>query len=190
MSGVRSRVDSCTEFRHVQPLFHSGSSWSTNSSVAASAVKSRCSEEEKESFRLHRKTEPEIRRGPDDRASRVWYLWTIEQEATQMSTTETSRRAETTSEHATGNGSMRRVTRLRDFRLLLGGATTSLLGDQFALIATPWLALQLTGDPLALGLVLALEGLPRAGFMLVGGAVTDRFAARRVMIVADITRVC
>ncbi len=105
-----------------------------------------------------------------------------------MSTTETSRRAETTSEHATGNGSMRRVTRLRDFRLLLGGATTSLLGDQFALIATPWLALQLTGDPLALGLVLALEGLPRAGFMLVGGAVTDRFAARRVMIVADITR--
>ncbi len=73
-------------------------------------------------------------------------------------------------------------------RLLLGGATTSLLGDQFALIATPWLALQLTGDPLALGLVLALGGLPRAGFMLVGGAVTDRFAARRVMIVADITR--
>jgi hypothetical protein len=58
---------------------------------------------------------------------------------------------------------MLRVLSLRDFRLLFSGATTSLLGDQFALIATPWLVLQLTGDPLALGIVLALEGLPRAG---------------------------
>ena len=51
---------------------------------------------------------------------------------------------------------MKRVLALRDFRLLFAGATTSLLGDQFALIATPWLVLQLTGDPLALGIVLAL----------------------------------
>ncbi len=77
---------------------------------------------------------------------------------------------------------------MRDFRLLVAGASTSLLGDQFALIATPWLALQLSNDPLALGIVLALEGLPRAAFMLVGGAVTDRFAPRRVMVVADIAR--
>ena len=83
---------------------------------------------------------------------------------------------------------MRRVMTLRDFRLLLAGASTSLLGDQFALIATPWLALQLTNDPLALGIVLAFEGLPRAVFMLVGGAVTDRFAPRRVMVAADIAR--
>lgn len=41
-----------------------------------------------------------------------------------------------------------RVLSLRDFRLLFGGATTSLLGDQFAFIAIPWLVLQLTGDPL------------------------------------------
>lgn len=85
-------------------------------------------------------------------------------------------------------GSMRRVMTLRDFRLLLVGTSTSLLGDQFALIAIPWLALQLTNDPLVLGIVLALEGLPRAAFMLAGGAVTDRFAPRRVMIVADVTR--
>ncbi len=83
---------------------------------------------------------------------------------------------------------MRRVMTLRDFRLLLTGASTSLLGDQFALIATPWLVLQLSNDPLALGIVLALEGLPRAAFMLVGGAVTDRFAPRHVMVVADVTR--
>ena len=58
------------------------------------------------------------------------------------------------------SASMRRVLALRDFRLLLAGASTSLLGDQFALIATPWLVLQLSNDPLALGIVLALEGLP------------------------------
>jgi len=87
-----------------------------------------------------------------------------------------------------GGGPIRRVTSLRDFRLLFTGTATSLLGDQFALIATPWLVLQLTGDPLALGIVLALEGIPRAAFMLIGGAITDRFAPRRVMLASDIVR--
>jgi MFS family permease len=77
---------------------------------------------------------------------------------------------------------------IRDFRLLFAGTTTSLLGDQFALIATPWLTLQLTGDPLALGIVLALEGFPRALFMLLGGAVTDRLSPRMVMLVSDFIR--
>jgi len=81
-------------------------------------------------------------------------------------------------EEQTSRNPMLRVMRLNDFRLLFAGATTSLLGDQFALIATPWLALQLTGDPLALGIVLALEGIPRAVFMLVGGAITDRLSPR------------
>jgi MFS family permease len=83
---------------------------------------------------------------------------------------------------------IREVLMLRDFRLLFSGATTSLLGDQFALIATPWLVLKLTGDPLALGLVLALEGLPRAVFMLLGGAITDRFSPRLIMLLSDIIR--
>jgi MFS family permease len=77
---------------------------------------------------------------------------------------------------------------LRDFRLLFAGATTSLLGDQFALIATPWLVLRLTGDPLALGIVLALEGIPRAVFMLLGGAITDRLSPRLLMIASDLIR--
>ncbi len=104
-----------------------------------------------------------------------------------MTTNETATQATEESPDAPA-ASMRRVMGLRDFRLLLAGASTSLLGDQFALIATPWLVLQLSNDPLALGIVLALEGLPRAGFMLVGGAVTDRFAPRRVMVTADLAR--
>jgi MFS family permease len=83
---------------------------------------------------------------------------------------------------------MARVFSLRDFRLLFAGAATSLLGDQFALIATPWLVLRLTGDPLALGIVLALEGIPRAAFMLLGGAITDRVSPRLVMLAADLIR--
>ncbi len=77
---------------------------------------------------------------------------------------------------------------IRDFRLLFAGATTSMLGDQFALIATPWLVLQLTGDPLALGAVLALEGIPRAVFILLGGAITDRLSPRLIMLLSDIVR--
>jgi MFS family permease len=83
---------------------------------------------------------------------------------------------------------MLRVMSLRDFRLLFAGATTSLLGDQFALIATPWLVLQLTGDPLALGIILALEGIPRAAFMLLGGAITDRLSPRLIMLISDVIR--
>src|SRR5437667_11455410 len=39
---------------------------------------------------------------------------------------------------------------LRDFRLLFIGQAVSLLGDQFYLVALPWLVLQLTGSGLAL----------------------------------------
>ena len=80
------------------------------------------------------------------------------------------------------------VLSIRDFRLLFAGTTTSILGDQFAFIATPWLVLRLTGDPLALGLVLALGGIPRAVFMLLGGAITDRFSPRLIMLLSDIIR--
>ncbi len=83
---------------------------------------------------------------------------------------------------------MARVLSLRNFRLLFTGAFISLLGDQFALIATPWLVLQLTGDPLMLGTVLALEGIPRAAFILFGGAITDRLSPRLVMLLANIIR--
>ncbi len=83
---------------------------------------------------------------------------------------------------------MTRDMSLRDFRLLFAGAATSLLGDQFTLIATPWLVLQMTNDPMALGIVLALEGIPRAIFMLLGGAITDRFSPRVVMLTASIIR--
>jgi MFS family permease len=80
------------------------------------------------------------------------------------------------------------VLKIRNFRLLWIGEGISLLGDQFYLIALPWLVLTLTGDPLAVGTVLAMAGIPRALFMLLGGALTDRFTPRNLMIASNLVR--
>ncbi|HEX3551764.1 MAG TPA: MFS transporter [Thermoanaerobaculia bacterium] len=77
---------------------------------------------------------------------------------------------------------------LPHFRNLWLGATISLLGDQFYLVALPWLVLQLTGSSLALGTILMTAAIPRAALMLIGGAVTDRFSARRVLITTAAVR--
>ncbi|HVS76755.1 MAG TPA: MFS transporter [Steroidobacteraceae bacterium] len=72
----------------------------------------------------------------------------------------------------------------REFRLLFGGSSISFIGDQFTIVALPWLVLQLTGSPAQLGLVLAVMALPRAAFMLFGGAIVDRMSPRRVLLAA------
>jgi len=83
------------------------------------------------------------------------------------------------SERDTNPGALWRNT---NFRWLFGGGVISLLGDQFTLIALPWLVLKLSGDPLALGGVLAAIGAPRAIFMLVGGAIVDRSSPHRILL--------
>src|SRR5512133_2559524 len=83
---------------------------------------------------------------------------------------------------------MAQVLRHRDFRLLWLGQATSLLGDQFAMIATPWLVLTLTNDPLVLGVMYALAGIPRAAFLLISGVIVDRLSPRTVMLASDILR--
>mgnify|MGYP000072391314 CR=1 FL=1 len=72
--------------------------------------------------------------------------------------------------------------RVRNFRLLWIGEGISLLGDQFYLIALPWLVLQLTGSALALGGIMAIASIPRAVFMLIGGAFVDRYSPRSVVV--------
>ncbi|AKJ29135.1 MFS transporter [Caldimonas brevitalea] len=70
----------------------------------------------------------------------------------------------------------------RSFHWLLAGSLLSMLGDQFTLIALPWLVLRMTGDTLMLGLVLGVMSVPRALFMLVGGAMVDRYSPKRVLM--------
>lgn len=91
-------------------------------------------------------------------------------------------------ENGQGNASFLSLFKQRDFRLLWIGEAISVIGDQFFMIALPWLVLQLTGDALAMGSVLALAAVPRALFMLVGGALTDRFSPRMVMLVSNLLR--
>jgi MFS family permease len=85
---------------------------------------------------------------------------------------------------------MKRVLGIRDFFLLWAGQSTSVLGDQFYNIAQAWLVLKLTGDPLALGTVLAVGGVASAIFTAIGGAITDRISPRKVMLISDSIRLC
>lgn len=79
-----------------------------------------------------------------------------------------------------------RAQLLRDpnFKWLMRGGVISLLGDQLTLIALPWLVLKLTGDPLTLGLVVAMMSVPRAIFILIGGALVDRHSPKRVLMLS------
>lgn len=67
-------------------------------------------------------------------------------------------------------------------RWMLGGGAISILGDQFTMIALPWLVLQMTGDALMLGVIVALMAVPRAVLILFGGAVVDRYSPKQVLM--------
>ena len=75
-----------------------------------------------------------------------------------------------------------------NFRLLLLGEIISLLGNQIHLVVLAWLALQLTGSSLALGFVLMTAAIPKASFMLFGGALSDRYSLKRLMIISNMAR--
>ena len=85
--------------------------------------------------------------------------------------------------------SFRQLLRMRNFRLLWGAGGLSAVGDQFDLLAFPWLVLLITGDPLAVGAVIAVGGIPTVVFMLLGGSLADRFSPRAVMQVSNIMRI-
>lgn len=81
-----------------------------------------------------------------------------------------------------------KVLGIRDFLLLWVGQGTSMLGDQFHSIAGAWLVMKMTGDPMAIGMVMALGGVTRAIFTVIGGAVTDRISPRKLMLISDSVR--
>lgn len=81
--------------------------------------------------------------------------------------------------------SFRKLVRTRNFGLLWGAGGLSAIGDQFDLVAFPWLVLLVTGDPLAVGAVIAVGSVPTVVFMLVGGSMVDRFSPRSIMLVSN-----
>jgi MFS family permease len=68
------------------------------------------------------------------------------------------------------------------FRLLWLGSAVSSTGDQFYMVALPWLILQRTGSGAVLGGIMMIGSAPRSLLMLLGGAVTDRISPRRILM--------
>ncbi|MCW5850136.1 MAG: MFS transporter [Anaerolineae bacterium] len=72
-----------------------------------------------------------------------------------------------------------------NYRLFWSGQIVSLVGTWMQSTAQAWLVLQLTGSPLAMGVVTALQTLPILLFTLVGGVFADRVAKRRFLILTQ-----
>ena len=75
-----------------------------------------------------------------------------------------------------------------NYRLWLIGSTISFLGDQFYMVALPWLILQQTGSAVAMGAVMMAGSIPRALLMLMGGVLSDRMSARKIMMTTATAR--
>jgi DHA3 family tetracycline resistance protein-like MFS transporter len=78
--------------------------------------------------------------------------------------------------------------RHRDFRVMWIGMTVSLLGDGIFLVAMVWQTYAISNSPQALAMVGIAMTVPHIVFLLVGGAFSDRFDRRRVMLYSDIVR--
>lgn len=76
----------------------------------------------------------------------------------------------------------------RDYRLLVFGAVVSLLGDGFYFIALAWQVYDISNVPTALSIVGAAGTIPMVALVLIGGALSDRFDRRKLMIGADLLR--
>lgn len=78
--------------------------------------------------------------------------------------------------------------RNRIFLLFWIGEAISVLGDQFYLLALPWLTLQLTHSSESLGTVLMAAAIPRAVLMPVGGILVDRFSPQNILLFSNASR--
>ncbi len=72
--------------------------------------------------------------------------------------------------------------RLPQYRLLWFGMLFSIGAMQIDLVARAWLAYDLTGSGLTLGLVTAARGLPQLILAPFGGVAADRFDKRRLLV--------
>ena len=84
--------------------------------------------------------------------------------------------------------SLFQVLKERTFALLWSGQTASRLGDSLYRIALSWWVLQKTGSATTMGAVLIFSFTPLLIFLLIGGAVADRFPRMRLMFASDILR--
>lgn len=77
----------------------------------------------------------------------------------------------------------RTLVRHRNFRLFWGGQTLSLVGTWMQMMASGWLALQLTNDPFLVGLVAAAAAFPVLLLSFPAGVLVDRVDRLRLVTV-------
>jgi MFS family permease len=77
------------------------------------------------------------------------------------------------------------VLRHREYRLYFGGLLISVAGFQMLLATIGWLAFQISGSTVALGIVGGTHALPALVFNLFGGALADRFNPRKLIIIGQ-----
>jgi MFS family permease len=70
----------------------------------------------------------------------------------------------------------------RNYRLFFSGQLISLIGTWMQQVAQAWLVLQLTGDPIWLGIVATAQFLPVMVFGLFAGVAADAFPKRRTLL--------
>jgi len=75
--------------------------------------------------------------------------------------------------------------RERNFRLYWLGQAVSNIGNWMQVVALGWFILQLTGSPIALGLLGLVQFLPILLFSLVGGIFADRFLRLHLLVVTQ-----
>ena len=75
--------------------------------------------------------------------------------------------------------------RHRDFRLLLTGQTVSSFGKAVSNVAVPFQLLAIGASPLQLGITVALETVSAVAFLLLGGAIADRWQRRTLILASD-----
>src|SRR6476659_160310 len=80
--------------------------------------------------------------------------------------------------------------RHRNYRLFFGGQAISLVGTWMQQVAQAWLVLQLTHDPLWLGVVAAAQFLPVLIFGLFAGVLADNLPKRQTLQVTQVIKIC
>ncbi|WP_433083645.1 MFS transporter [Dactylosporangium sp. CA-052675] len=78
--------------------------------------------------------------------------------------------------------------RVREFRLLWTGMSSSLIGDGILLVAMAWQVYALSDAPAAMSVVGFALTLPQVATLLFGGVVSDRFDRRKIMLATDLVR--
>ncbi|HUX05491.1 MAG TPA: MFS transporter [Acidimicrobiales bacterium] len=76
----------------------------------------------------------------------------------------------------------------REPTLLVSGQTISTLGDGIALVALTLLVLDTTHSATKLAWFAAARMIPLVAFLLIGGAIVDRFSRRLLLLISDVMR--